>query len=1086
MKQKYLLLIIILFTCLFLFSTPSSALIPGDFGSAGGGLPDGVVDFEDLMIFALAYGSTEGDANWNPVCDIASEGGVLEPDGVIDFEDLMIFAMHYGQRDKVNDVWAVTITYQSSMSKLQDKINQLEEEGKLPASYKLNEPKELEKGVTGYEIYVGWHSYYGATGYRVYRSVNGGSYSVVLDETTSGYTWYGFWDDNVSPGSTYSYYVTAYGSDWETEPSQIVTRDTFLPPCSLINPPDGSVVSDPNPVFTWNPVGVSSFPYGSIYSGNSGLWIYNITDRELAWYPYFDNLTTSSASYNQDGQAIPLVASNCYEWDIDSYGYDENGKLIAYSWSEYWYFGYGEAVVFDVGAYTITYQSSMSKLADTITELEEEGKLPVSYKLNEPKELEKGVTGYEIYVDWHSYYGAAGYRVYRSVNGGSYSIVLDEPASGYTWYGFWDNNVSPGNTYSYYVTAYGDFGETAPSETVTRKTFLPPCSLNSPPDGSVVSESTPTFNWNPAGVSTFPYDGTIYSGETYFRVYDANTYDTFWRIWFEDMTTSTATYNQDGYATPLVSGSTYTWYARNYGYDENGNFIAISRSEYWYFGYGEPVVFNVGAYTITYQSSMSKLADTIAELEEEGKLPVSYKLNEPQELEKGVTGYEIYVDWHSYYGATGYRVYRSVDGGGYSMVLDEPASGYTWYGFWDDNVSSGNTYSYYVTAYGDFGETAPSETITRKTFLPPCSLNSPPDGSVVSESTPTFNWNPAGVSTFPYDGTIYSGETYFRVYDANTYDTFWRIWFEDMTTSTATYNQDGYATPLVSGSTYTWYARNYGYDENGNFIAISRSEYWYFGYGEPVVFNVGAYTITNTYQSSMSKLADTIAELEEEGKIPPTHYLNEPQELAKGVIGYEICVNWHSYYGATGYRVYRSVNEGSYSVVLDETASGYTWYGFWDNEVSPGSTYSYYVTAYGSFGETNPSQIVTRNTFLPPCSLVSPPDGSIVTESTPTFNWNPAGVSTFPYDGTIYSGETYLRVYDANTYDTFWRIWFEDMTTSTATYNQDGYATPLVSDSTYKWFACSHGFDESGNLIAVSRSEDWEFSYGPVPPPPPD
>jgi hypothetical protein len=58
MKQKYLLLTIILFVFLFLFSTPSLALIPGDFGSADNGPPDGVVDFEDLMIFALAYGST--------------------------------------------------------------------------------------------------------------------------------------------------------------------------------------------------------------------------------------------------------------------------------------------------------------------------------------------------------------------------------------------------------------------------------------------------------------------------------------------------------------------------------------------------------------------------------------------------------------------------------------------------------------------------------------------------------------------------------------------------------------------------------------------------------------------------------------------------------------------------------------------------------------------------------------------------------------------------------------------------------------------------------------------------------------------
>jgi hypothetical protein len=58
--------------------------LDGDFNG------DCAVDFDDLMIFAMAYGATLSDENWNLVCDIA-------PDGVIDFDDLMIFAMHYGQ-----------------------------------------------------------------------------------------------------------------------------------------------------------------------------------------------------------------------------------------------------------------------------------------------------------------------------------------------------------------------------------------------------------------------------------------------------------------------------------------------------------------------------------------------------------------------------------------------------------------------------------------------------------------------------------------------------------------------------------------------------------------------------------------------------------------------------------------------------------------------------------------------------------------------------------------------------------------------------------------------------------------------------
>lgn len=110
MKQKYLLLTMILSVFLILCFTTSLALIPGDFGSAGGGPPDGCVDFEDLMIFSMANGSTPSDSNWNPACDIAGPDGKLTPDGVIDFEDLMVFAMHYGECDEDTSLSLISIS----------------------------------------------------------------------------------------------------------------------------------------------------------------------------------------------------------------------------------------------------------------------------------------------------------------------------------------------------------------------------------------------------------------------------------------------------------------------------------------------------------------------------------------------------------------------------------------------------------------------------------------------------------------------------------------------------------------------------------------------------------------------------------------------------------------------------------------------------------------------------------------------------------------------------------------------------------------------------------------------------------------
>jgi|GEM_PF-1717949 len=59
--------------------------------------PDGKVDFNDLMVFATAYGSETGDSNWNELCDICGYLGDPTPDGKINFEDLMLFAMNYGK-----------------------------------------------------------------------------------------------------------------------------------------------------------------------------------------------------------------------------------------------------------------------------------------------------------------------------------------------------------------------------------------------------------------------------------------------------------------------------------------------------------------------------------------------------------------------------------------------------------------------------------------------------------------------------------------------------------------------------------------------------------------------------------------------------------------------------------------------------------------------------------------------------------------------------------------------------------------------------------------------------------------------------
>ncbi len=59
---------------------------PADFNN------DMIIDIYDIVIAAIAYGSTPIDPNWNPDCDLA------ELYGIIDIFDLVTVASHYGQQ----------------------------------------------------------------------------------------------------------------------------------------------------------------------------------------------------------------------------------------------------------------------------------------------------------------------------------------------------------------------------------------------------------------------------------------------------------------------------------------------------------------------------------------------------------------------------------------------------------------------------------------------------------------------------------------------------------------------------------------------------------------------------------------------------------------------------------------------------------------------------------------------------------------------------------------------------------------------------------------------------------------------------
>jgi len=1203
-SSKLIILTTILFICLFLFSLPSLALIPGDFGSAGGGPPDGVVDFEDLMIFAMAYGSIPADANWNPLCDIAGFGSTT-PDGVVDFEDLMVFAMHYGEREPVT--WTVMVYLDGDNTLDYYAWDDLSEMESIGSSNEIN----IVTQVDPYNSCSGTYRYFitGAEQGSIYPLYPNDIVQTLPEQNMADpavLNNFINWSINNYPADHYILILWNHGGGWREEnifTKGIIVDDTsndFLTMAELVQGLEN--IEEPldiigfdaclmqmaevyyeigSSITTTSPPG---YGIGSEESEWGDGWPYDLILANLISNPsmsestlcetivndyisYCGSVGTLSALYfspeiTQSAEAVNAINSfanalmnSAYQTEInlarssaqsyssadfkdfydfaqiiknnvpdcqseaqtimdlittvviseahtgfsvdnshglsiylpDSSGdYDSDYDMLQFAIDTQWdeFLQRGEGVVTGVFIHPQTRQISTGLAPEeTMTSINEESNSLKEYQIVNINEGLKGETVNQIMVYWDAYYDVDGYRVYRKVNNGDYTKIYEwqNPPVGDFGYGCSDSDISEGNTYSYYVTAYGSDWETAPSEIasieITAYTFLPACSLISPTDNSVITDTNPVFSWNSVGLgaSDLPY-GEVYSGSTFLRIYDVSTYETAWSISFDDMTTSTATYDQDGLADPLVSGNTYKWYIVTNGYNNNGFYISSSFSETWEFNYGN-IVYQVDADAVTYQGiSMEMFQAKMGKLIDEELIPDSFLLNELPPLTKGVTLHAIYVDWHSYPDATGYKVFRSVNGGSFSLIFqNEPTTSYDWYSFYDYDVSEGSSYTYYITAYGSGWETDPSQNVTVDTWLPPCSLISPTDQSIITNPTPTFTWNPVGALSFPY-GSIYSGRSNLDVIEYTTWDWVWNPYFDDLITSSATYNQDGQATPLIAGNGYEWQIDSFGYDENGKLIAYSWSEYWDFVYSGGA--NAGVTEVeaeAETYVSE-SMMMQYLTEIQTDW--PGEGYIFNEPEPAKAEVNHDIWIMWKGFCEASGYgfKIYRSIDGGSFEVIFSDTAPiGYSWYSFTDNTAGPSNTYTYYVTAHGPDWESDPSSEVTIDTWLPPCSLISPTDGSLISDPNPVFDWDPV-ITDFPY-GSLVFGRTCMLVYDDTISDYTWIVCTGDPNISTATYNQDGDALLLVNGHNYSWHCWNSGYDENGYRIAVSESIDWHFDY---------
>jgi len=255
-----------------------------------------------------------------------------------------------------------------------------------------------------------------------------------------------------------------------------------------------------------------------------------------------------------------------------------------------------------------------------------------------------------IMVSWASVSGAADYYIYRSASAsGVYSYLGSSSSTAYS-----DTGLSANTAYYYKVSASNSFGESAQSSYVSATTW---------PSGSGTAPSTPTgVSATAISSSSITVSWNAASGAIGYNIYrstsDSGTYRSL------GSTSSTA------YSDTELSAST-TYYYKVFAYNSNGG---------------------------------SAQSGYVSATTESGIVP---------DTPTGVTAWStitsmgrITVSWNPVSEATGYKIYRSTSASGwgvYYYVGSTSSTAYT-----DTGLAAYTNYSYKVSAYNSYGESAQS------------------------------------------------------------------------------------------------------------------------------------------------------------------------------------------------------------------------------------------------------------------------------------------------------------------------------------------------------------------------------------------
>ena len=797
--------------------------------------------------------------------------------------------------------------------------------------------------IAGGNVSITWNAMPGASAYSVSRKLEGGSWSVVANNLTAAeYT-----DTNAKEGKTYYYAVRSivngvYSTGYENTAESIYVP--YLPKAASItsiNANDGKVS------FTWSAL-EGAEGYRISRKAEGGAWTL-LSSREIG--------TSYTDSAVSEGKTYYYFVSSIVDGDYNT--------------------DYTQAVNITV-SYTVR---------------------PVSIK-------SISTADGKVTVSWNAVSGAEGYRIHRRLAGGSWTtLVSNTTATTYT-----DTSVKEGKTYEYtvrscingvYSTGYTDTAEsiTVPYEPVAvtindieyanGKVTL---SWNGATgmDGYRIYRKLGTGKWTilVSGTAATSYtDSTVTEGKTYtyaVRSYVGNKYSTDYEANAKSITAAVPvepakvkinniTYNNgavslswnaqdgvDGYRiyrklgtgkwTVLVSSTTATSYTDN-TVTEGKTYSYTLRS---YVG---------SKYSTDYETT----AETIKAMPPAEALPVT--INNIK-YENG----KVSLSWDPVYGVDGYRIYRKLGTGKWTILLSSTAgTTYT-----DNSVTEGKTYSYTIRSYVgsnySTGYDATAETITAAVPVEPAPVTinnitynngavslswdaiDGVDGYRIYRKLGTGKWTilvSSTTGTTYIDNTVTEGKTYsytLRSYVGSSYSTGYDATAETIKAAAlaepvpVTINNISYDNGAV---VFSWNAvegmdgyRIYRKVGTGKWtILVSNTTATNYADNTVTEGKTYSYTVRSYVGSSYSTGYDATAETIKAAA------LAEPMPVTINEIKYDngaVSLSWDDVDGMDGYRIYRKLGTGKWTILVsDTTATTYA-----DNTVTEGKTYSYTLRSH--------------------------------------------------------------------------------------------------------------------------------------------